>query len=926
MTDPEAPDRDPSAENRKQEFGDTVLEEVAPMVWELPQTDSMRVPARVLATDSLLDEIKDDRTFEQLQNVASLPGIASPALCMPDGHQGYGVPVGGVAATDAQSGCISPGAVGYDINCLAGETDVSLAFGRYRSLETLKTKFDRERAIVTDGEMRVSSPIQLFTESESRTVYELKTVDGDTVRATADHQFLTPDGMTELKELAPGETVFTSQFVGLPDEYPEEFIILDETDFTENEQRVASFLKTRGLLPLRSTDNAFARLLQLVGFHTGCGSFDGSQTLFEASSDEFERICQDIAEIGFTPSRVVERDQLHSEASDGDIQRYREAEAFAKVLSKLGAQAGQPTQEGDDPQDYYDRLANWQQAIYLASYFGASMQAPAVAESTENTQLTVTRKCNFEETTQSFLEHLADSLADIDIKASVSDLGSDGGHCQEQRLTIVSEPENLRRFLTTVGYRYNQHKQRQSALMIQSIKRQAQSCSGAWVPSSEAVVVTDGGTQPEEATPGDGFTVATTVASIESAGNERVYDIGVEHDAHNFLANQFVVSNCGVRMMRTNLQYDDIHGREEELVEALFDDIPTGLGGGGVTQESTATVETILDRGVEWAVEAGWATEADLKHCEDGGRRSDADPTAVSQRAKDRGRNQLGSLGSGNHFLEVQRVREIFDTATARAYNLKENQVVILIHCGSRGLGHQTCTDYLDRIKQTHSDLLTTLPDDNLAAAPAGSPVADEYYAAMCACINFAWVNRQLIMHQTRQVFADVFDRPWETMDMELLYDVAHNIAKKELHETPEGQRELYVHRKGATRAFPPGHPAVPAAYQDTGQPILIPGSMGAGSYVLSGSTDSLKKTFGSTPHGAGRLMSRTQAKREYHGSDVQHNLRQQNVYVKASSGETVAEEAPGVYKDIDEVVRVADELDIGNLVAQTFPICNIKG
>jgi len=262
----------------------------------------------------------------------------------------------------------------------------------------------------------------------------------------------------------------------------------------------------------------------------------------------------------------------------------------------------------------------------------------------------------------------------------------------------------------------------------------------------------------------------------------------------------------------------------------------------------------------------------------------------------------------------------------AEAFGLESDQVVVLIHCGSRGLGHQTCNDYLRRIEQRHQSLLQRLPDRELAAAPAGSPLAEEYYGAMCAAINFAWVNRQLVMHRTRQVFADVFDRPWEALGMDLLYDVAHNIAKKESHTVDGENRELYVHRKGATRAFPAGHPEVPAAYRDAGQPVIIPGSMGAGSYVLRGGDRSMDLSFGSTAHGAGRVMSRTQAKDEFWGGDVQDALRSQQVYVKAQSGATVAEEAPGVYKDVDEVVRVSEALGIGDTVARTYPVCNIKG
>ena len=384
--------------------------------------------------------------------------------------------------------------------------------------------------------------------------------------------------------------------------------------------------------------------------------------------------------------------------------------------------------------------------------------------------------------------------------------------------------------------------------------------------------------------------------------------------------------NCGVRMMRTNLSYDDVRGREEELVEALFADIPSGLGGGGVVEGDAETVEAVLDRGMEWALDENYAVPADLAHCEDEGVRHDSDPAKVSQKAKDRGKNQLGSLGSGNHFLEVQRVTDTYLDDVADAYGLEEDQIVVLVHCGSRGLGHQVCTDYLRKIEKAHGGLLSKLPDKELAAAPAGSQLAEDYYDAMCAAINFAWVNRQLVVHRTRRVFERVFDDDWKSMGMELLYDVAHNIAKKETHDVDGREKELFVHRKGATRAFPAGHPEVPGAYLDVGQPIIIPGSMGAGSYVLRGGEASMETTFGSTAHGAGRVMSRTQAKKDYWGGDVQEELERQHVYVKAQSGATVAEEAPGVYKDVDEVVRVSDALGIGDKVARTFPVCNIKG
>jgi tRNA-splicing ligase RtcB len=530
------------------------------------------------------------------------------------------------------------------------------------------------------------------------------------------------------------------------------------------------------------------------------------------------------------------------------------------------------------------------------------------------------------------------------------------------RFGVSSARDNLVQFLTTVGYRFAPAKRQEAALAAQYLKEKREATRERARAAERTRSLADGGASLDDVAdrlgvnrrfverslygdrdavrpPADfpgyeafraerdvrGDAVTTRIRSVSERGEKPVYDIGVEHGAHNFAAEGFVVSNCGVRMVRTDLAYDDVRGREEELVGALFDAVPSGLGGGGVVESRTA-VDEILARGVDWAVEEGYAVEGDRARCEDGGVRRDADPSAVSKEAKDRGANQIGSLGSGNHFLEVQRVTDVFDPATADRYGLSEDQIVVLIHCGSRGVGHQVCTDYLRRIEGEHADLLEKLPDKELAAAPAGSAAAEDYYGAMCAAINFAWVNRQLVTHQTRRVFADVFGRDWRDLGVELLYDVAHNIAKRETHEVGGERRELFVHRKGAARAFPAGRPEVPGAYRDAGQPVIIPGSMGAGSYVLRGGAASMGETFGSTAHGAGRLMSRTQAKQEFWGGDVQADLEDERVYVKAQSGATIAEEAPGVYKNVDEVVRVSDALGIGDRVARTYPVCNIKG
>ncbi|XGI83722.1 RtcB family protein [Halorutilales archaeon Cl-col2-1] len=381
--------------------------------------------------------------------------------------------------------------------------------------------------------------------------------------------------------------------------------------------------------------------------------------------------------------------------------------------------------------------------------------------------------------------------------------------------------------------------------------------------------------------------------------------------------------NCGVRVLRTNLSYDDVKGTGEKLAERLYQTVPSGLGKGSYLDTDLDDIEGILEGGMEWMLENRHAFEEDLEHCEENGRLP-GDPKAVPEEAKERGVSQVGSLGSGNHFLEVQRVSNLYDESTAEAYGLEEDQIVVMIHTGSRGLGHQTCTNYLRRFEREYPDIVEDLPDKELIYAPIGDDPAEEYRDAMYAAANFAWSNRQAITQAVREVFNEMYNI--RERDVELVYDVCHNIAKEETHTVDGDEKELLVHRKGATRAFPAGREEVPDVYQDVGQPVLIPGTMGTDSWILSGGEKSLDLSFGSTAHGAGRVMSRTQAKKDYWGRDVQEQLAERQIYVRAESGSTIAEEAPGAYKDVDEVMRVSDELGIGERVSRLAPIATIKG
>lgn len=379
--------------------------------------------------------------------------------------------------------------------------------------------------------------------------------------------------------------------------------------------------------------------------------------------------------------------------------------------------------------------------------------------------------------------------------------------------------------------------------------------------------------------------------------------------------------NCGVRVLKTSLKYDDIKGKEEQIANILFDKVPCGLGKGGYIDVDKEDLEEILERGAEWMLQNGHAKESDLKRCEENGRLP-GKPEKVPEDAKKRGLKQVGSLGSGNHFLEVQKVEETFEEEKAKAFGLEKNQIVIMIHSGSRGLGHQTCTEYLRDFEKEYTETVDQLPDKELIYAPIGDELADDYRYAMYAAANFAWANRQAITEAIRHSM----ERLFEEFNSELLYDVCHNIAKEETYEVDGEDKELLVHRKGATRAMPAGREEVPEVYSEVGQPVLIPGSMGTSSYILSGGKNSPGLSFGSTAHGAGRLKSRTQAKQDYWGGDVQDDLKREGIYVKAASGSTIAEEAPGSYKDVDEVIKISDELGIGEKVARLRPVVNIKG
>jgi len=385
--------------------------------------------------------------------------------------------------------------------------------------------------------------------------------------------------------------------------------------------------------------------------------------------------------------------------------------------------------------------------------------------------------------------------------------------------------------------------------------------------------------------------------------------------------------NCGVRLLRTNLTEKELHPHLPKLLDTLFNYIPSGLGSRGRIKVTAQQLDMVAVEGVKWAVREGYGWSQDAEHCEENGSMPGADPSKVSNTAKSRGFPQLGSLGSGNHFLEIERVDRIFDERVAKILGIDAvGQICVLIHTGSRGFGHQVCSDYLQVMERAVHKYGIKLPDRELACSPAKSKELADYLAAMAAAANFAWTNRQLITHWAREAFEKVMGRSAEDLDLKLIYDVAHNIAKIEEHQVDGGRRRVFVHRKGATRAFPPHHPNIPSDYQDIGQPVLIPGSMGTSSWLLVGTEKAMDLSFGSTAHGAGRFMSRAAAKKRFWGSDVKRNLEQAGVLIRVANIAVASEEAPGAYKDVDRVVEVSHQLGIARKVCRFTPIGVTKG
>ncbi len=973
--------------------------------WEIPQDykPGMRVPGLVYADEAMLRQIGQEQALEQVANVATLPGIVRYSLAMPDIHWGYGFPVGGVAAMRVEDGVISPGGVGYDINCLAGETRVLHEFGYHRPIAEFSSCWQRERVrCVNPHEAVKTTPVvgYLCRYRPGEAVYRVVTESGREILATADHPFLTPQGMVPLAEVRIGDRVSVYPFDGVPYEEPSKEILVSEEDVLRaypgpatGRTQVLRVLREKGLLPLRMDHPKLPYLAKLLGYLEGDGHLQlpgrgGAQVLFYGRPEDLERIRQDVRALGFQPSPVHQRRRQHAIRTGKRVVRFERVEssvrcgsaALATLLHCLGATPGDKTTQPSQLPSWLDRAPAWMRRLYLASLFGAELSAPrTVTGHPYNFLGPVFSLSKVEEQVESgirFLEGIRRWLEGFGIQSrrlreKVEGARKDGRRTVRLRLQIGAEPENLIRLWTRIGYEYNEGRQYLANVSAHYLRLKQQVLQERAAAAQEARALYAAGVGPREVVHalaskpvnarfvarslwegrktspriGAAFLTFPEFVAQRTEGLGRtgqvweqvvrkepvpfddwVYDFTVADPNHNFIANGFVVSNCGVRLLRTDLTEEDVRPKLRELVEELFRNVPSGVGSTGKVRVSLREVDDVLRGGARWAVERGFGTPADLECIEAGGQLREADPDKVSQRAKERGKDQIGTLGSGNHFLEVQVVEQVYDGRVAEVLGLFRGQVVVFIHTGSRGLGYQVCEDYLRVADRALRKYGISLPDRQLACAPFSSPEGQDYFHAMCCAANFAWANRQMITHWVRESFTRVLGRPLQEVGLQVVYDVAHNIAKVETYPVDGRPVRLVVHRKGATRAFPPGHPEIPARYREVGQPVLIPGDMGRYSFVAVGTERAMEETFGSTCHGAGRVRSRKAAVRELRGVDIAAELEKRGILVRAQNRSLLAEEASEAYKDVADVVEVCHGAGISRKVAKMRPIGVVKG
>ncbi len=984
------------------------IKQVSEVTWEVPKEfkEGMLVPGLLYATKNLLEQM-EDRVFDQLTNVATLPGIVKYSFCMPDAHSGYGFPIGGVAGFDPENGgVISPGGIGFDIGCIHPKTRVNLGHGTWLPADQLEKWTDKLNIPLFDHKTSNKKNAQLLIRIKSKKnekIYEIKTKTGRILKVTSDHPVLTKDGYIKAASLKETDNVLVNSFKGIKYELPSSDLIvnreliektldeLNKTNKGNSRSQIINFLKKKELLEIKYNSEKTPVLLKIMGFILGDGAITfvkGREGYlhFYARKEDLEEIKKDLENIGIQISKINHRSRHHNiktkyGVSDFYFEEFsisKKCTALAVLLVALGMPYGRKTDKKYRVPRWVMNAPGWHKRLFLASFFGAELAKPKTFDRSNfyDLQLNMNKNVALKDNAIDFLNDLRLLLYDLGIKSREpvhvegNDYKGKLGSTVGLRFLIPGNPDNLVKFFERVSYEYNKEKRKLASLAVNYLRLKQENIDARWETRLEAKKLYDSGLSPSEivnklqtehtgehfirhsiydrqillprtspkfesfeeyqkkACGNDGF-VWDEIKEINKIDyNGDVYDLTVNDENQNFLANNVVVHNCGMRLIRTNLTIDEVQPKLKELVDLLFKMVPAGVGRKGFVDLSKEELDKVMVNGVEWCVENGYGWKEDLEHIEENGKIKNANPTKVSDKAKSRGIHQLGTLGSGNHYLEIQVVKKenLFRPEIAEKFGItKENQIVVMVHCGSRGFGHQIGTDYLKKFLEIMPKYGIKILDRELACAPLNSPEGQDYFKAMACGANLAMANRQVITHQIREAFRQIFKKDPQELDMGVIYDISHNIAKLEKWKVDEEEKELIVHRKGSTRCFGPSRKEMTGLYKQTGQPVIVGGSMETGSYLLVGD-DGSSQTWGSTMHGSGRTMSRTKAKSLVRGAELQKTMEKKGIYVKAVSMPGLAEEAGIAYKNIHEVVDTMEIAGVSKKVVSLIPIGNVKG
>jgi tRNA-splicing ligase RtcB len=766
-------------------------------------------------------------------------------------------------------------------------------------------------------------------------------------------------------------------------------------------KQILNYLKKRNLLPLYTDSPCLPYILKIFGYALVDGAINNNFSYLSiwGKKEDLEEIKKDLEILGINPlisNRKRRYKLINNYGKEYTFERIeyelRVSKSFALLLCAIGYPFGRKTEKEFLLPNWFKDLRLWQKRLFLAGFLGAELSTPKTFREHKfnfySLNLNINKNLKLLKNGFKFMNEIRKLLKEFGVETTeikiIKELGIKG-KTVGLRFQIKSNIENLIRFFEIVGFEYNKEKQELNNLALSYLKYKLKIIKQREEIRKKARVLYKLGTPLRELEKifvgpfintrflersiwentfnvrvafnfynfeefiknfnyKNGFLI-DKIEKIEKLNYEGyVYDLTIDDKDHNFIANNFVVSNCGVRLAITDLDYEKVKDKIPKLTEEIFKQVPSGVGRGGFWKLNNDEMRKVLENGAQYIVELGYGEKEDLEATESFGKLEGADAEAVYKTAKDRGRDQLGTMGAGNHFVEVQRVSEIYEPlmnadtplmnadknirvnprenprlSAAKKLGLEKGKIAVLIHCGSRGLGHQVATDYIRKALNYIDKQNIELPDRELAYFPYRHPEGQNYLSAMKASANFAFANRQLILHQVRKAFKKVFGKE---IKLRQVYDVAHNIVKIEEYEG----KKLIVHRKGATRAFWKGHPKLSPKYQEIGQPTLIPGSMGTSSYILIGQELAKEISFGSAPHGAGRLMSRAEAKRKVRGSELKKELEKRGISVAAGSMSGLAEEAPVAYKDVSEVVEVVHNIGIAKKLAKLVPVGVIKG